>query len=194
MMPIFSAILVFISNGRRIDFPRAIGLSFILFGAITLAGANIYSEPKTLFGDLLFLCASIMASIYTIRAGRLGLNAVQGAGIVCVYSMIGYSPVCFLRGSIERLWEAPTHDIIFQAVYQGVLMGAVSMIAFNKAIGFLGATTTSAFVSLVPVIASLVAIPVLNEVPSPSDILAIAAISGGVLAATGALSRWPCRT
>jgi drug/metabolite transporter (DMT)-like permease len=189
MMPLFAAILSFLLFGRRTNTTRSIGLALIICGAFTLAGVNSFAGSKVLFGDLLFVVASVMATIYALRADHLGLTATQGAGIVCVYSMVGYLPVYFFFADTHHLWEAPVQELLFQAIYQGVLMGTISMLTFNKAIGLLGAPAASAFVSLVPVVATLAAIPVLNEVPSFWDSLAVAAISCGVLAAAGVFSR-----
>ena len=189
LMPLFAAVLSFLFFGKRTDIWRSIGLALIICGAFTLAGVSFRDEPKVLFGDLLFVGASVMATLYTLRAGHLALTATQGASIVCVYSMVGYLPIYFCLADVHRLWEAPAHEVLFQAIYQGVLMGAVSMLTFNKAIALLGAPTASAFVSLVPVVATLAAIPVLNEVPSFWDSLAVAAISCGVVAAAGVFSR-----
>ena len=191
LMPLFAAILGLVFFRCRIDLVRLIGLTLILCGALILPGKDLFTGSAVLFGDFMFVCASIMAATYALRAGRLGLSAIQGAGIVCVYSMVGYLPAYIMCGGAHRLWEAPTSELVFQATYQGVLMGTLSMFTFNKAIGLLGAPTASAFVSLVPVVATLIAIPVLHEIPSLSELTAIVAISCGVLVATGLTSREP---
>ena len=189
LMPLFAAALGFLFFARRTDANRSIGLVLIICGALALVGVSFLSDTRVLLGDLLFVSASVMATIYTLRAGHLGLTALQGTGIVCVYSMIGYLPVYLFFGDTHRFLEAPLQEVLFQAIFQGVLMGTVSMLTFNKAIGLLGAPMASAFVSLVPVVATLAAIPILHEIPSVSESLAIAAISCGVLVATGVFSR-----
>ena len=146
LMPLFTAIFSFIFFSRRIDVLKSSGLALIICGAFVLSGVNLQANSNVLFGDLLFVSASIMATIYTLRAGHLGLTATQGAAIVCVYSMVGYLPLYWWLGGGHRLWDAPWEEVAFQAFYQGVLMGAVSMLTFNKAIGLLGAATASAFV------------------------------------------------
>ena len=71
LMPLFAAVLSFLFFGKRTDIPRSIGLALIICGAFTLAGVNFLDESKVLFGDLLFVGASVMATIYTLRAGHL---------------------------------------------------------------------------------------------------------------------------
>lgn len=191
MMPLFAGVLGFLLFGRRTDAVRAAGLLAIAAGALTLAAVNAFTRPAILIGDVLFVCASIMATIYTLRASHLKLSATQGAGIVCVYSMIGYLPAYWIFGEPQRLLQVPLSEVALQAIYQGVLMGALSMLTFNKAIELLGPVNAAAFVSLVPVVATLAAIPVLQEIPTLWDLVAIAAISGGVLVATGVFSHRP---
>jgi drug/metabolite transporter (DMT)-like permease len=188
LMPLFAAVLMFLFLGRPIERIQSIGLALIIVGIVTLVSLDRAPNNRVIFGDALFVCASVLATIYTLRASYLGLKPIHGAGIVCIYSMVGYLPVYLLLGGAVRLSEAPSHEILFQAFYQGVLMGAVSMITFNKAIECLGGATASAFMSLVPVVATLVAIPVLHETPSLSSVGAIAAISFGVLVITGVIS------
>jgi drug/metabolite transporter (DMT)-like permease len=62
-------------------------------------------------------------------------------------------------------------------------MSVVAVIALNRAITVLGAGAATAVISLIPVIATLMAIPALGEVPPPVDILGIAMITTGVLLA-----------
>lgn len=83
-----------------------------------------------------------------------------------------------------------SHEAIFQAVYQGVFNSIFALLCYNRAIKLLGATTSSAFLPLIPVLATIAAIPMLNETPIPLEWLGIALASGGVLLSTGILGRW----
>ncbi len=62
-------------------------------------------------------------------------------------------------------------------------MSVVALVAFNRSLGLIG-RRTPAFTALVPVIATILAIPVLGEVPDPLHVGAILAIGAGVLLTT----------
>jgi drug/metabolite transporter (DMT)-like permease len=67
-------------------------------------------------------------------------------------------------------------------------MGAVSLFSLSRAIVALGATRATAFISLVPVLGSVLGTAILNEVPSIIEVAGIVSISLGVLLATGIMS------
>jgi drug/metabolite transporter (DMT)-like permease len=67
-------------------------------------------------------------------------------------------------------------------------MGAVSLFSLSRAIVALGATRATAFISLVPVLGSVLGTAILNEVPSIIEDAGIVCISLGVLLATGITS------
>ena len=115
-------------------------------------------------------------------------NAQQDptAAFVAVYSAIGFLPWYFLSGA-HLFAQAPAAELVLQMVYQGVLIGCVSFIALNRAIAGLGCIRTGAFLSAVPVLTAIIAIPVLGEYPSPVDCAALVLITIGV----GLTSREP---
>jgi drug/metabolite transporter (DMT)-like permease len=64
-----------------------------------------------------------------------------------------------------------------------VLVGVVSFVALNRAIAALGCMKASAFISAVPVLTAIIAIPVLGEQPPFADCAALLLITlGAVLA------------
>ena len=57
----------------------------------------------------------------------------------------------------------PTSMLVLQALYQGIGPTIVAMLLFLRAVAILGAERTGALVALVPVIAGLGAVPLLDE-------------------------------
>jgi drug/metabolite transporter (DMT)-like permease len=191
LLPLFSAILSLIFFKEGLSASRALGLGMILAGALTMVAASLSNLSEDFWkGDLMFITAGFMGSIYTVRMKRSGLTAMQGAALMAVYSLIAYAPLYgwFWLGS-SRLPEAPVRELIFQAFYQGVLLGAVTLFSLSQAIVILGAARAAAFLSLVPVLGALFGAIVLREIPSAAETIAIIVISSGLLLATGALQR-----
>ena len=191
LLPLFAAMLSLLFFHEPLSASRGAGLAMILVGALVMVGVSV-SELSAGFwkGDLMFICTGFMGSIYTVRMRRSGLSALQGAALISVYSMLLYVPLyLWLWIGSSRLAEAPVREVLFQAFYQGVLMGAVTLFSLSRAIVILGAPRAAAFLSLVPVVGTVLGAIVLHEIPSPAETVAVAVISLGVLLAAGALQR-----
>jgi drug/metabolite transporter (DMT)-like permease len=65
------------------------------------------------------------------------------------------------------------------------LTAVVSMALYGRAIRILGASNAAAFVALGPIMATLMAIPVLGEWPSRTDWTAIILVATGVYLSSG---------
>jgi len=181
-MPLFAALLGWGLYGERLGRIRLLGFGLIGCGAAALGGLGAGDE---LLAHGLFLIGALIWAVYTVRLRRSGLSGLEGAALVCVYSGLGFAPWHLaLGGGAERLLAAPASEILLQGLYQGVLVGVVALLAYNRAIALLGATGAAAFTSLVPVLTTLLAVPLLGEWPSLLDGSAVAAIAGGVLLAT----------
>jgi drug/metabolite transporter (DMT)-like permease len=192
LLPLFAAVLSLIFLKESLSPMRAGGLALILTGALVLLGDSVATLSTGFWrGDLLFLCAGFMGSIYTLRMRRSGLTAIQGAALIGVYSMVFYLPFYFaLWVGATRLTEAPLKEVAFQAFYQGILMGVVTLFTLSRSIVILGAPRAAAFLSLIPVATAVLGVIVLREVPTVPEAVAVALISIGVLLATEVLRRF----
>ena len=106
------------------------------------------------------------------------MSPVQGAAIVSLYSALVVIPWYFATSS--ALWRMPPAELLWQAIWQGCLIGFVALIALNHAISRLGPERCTALVALVPVATALLGMFFLGEVPSFAEISAFVAISAGV--------------
>jgi drug/metabolite transporter (DMT)-like permease len=189
-MPMFVAILSVLILGEKIVGPRRAGFVLIPLGVIVLvfAGAH-HGTGGEWRGQLIFASAALLWAIYTIAMRKSGLAPLTGAAIVCVWSAILYLPpyalYAFATGG-AGLAGAGWGEIALQTLIQGVLSSVVALYAYNRAIAILGSSRGAALGSLVPVLATLAAIPILGEWPAGTDWLGLAAITVGVYLATGA--------
>jgi drug/metabolite transporter (DMT)-like permease len=86
----------------------------------------------------------------------------------------------------SRIDAASLSAILFQGFYQGILAGIVFFMAFNRAVELLGSARAAVFLAMVPVLAALMAIPVLGEYPDALEILGILTATTGFYFGTGA--------
>jgi drug/metabolite transporter (DMT)-like permease len=139
-----------------------------------------------LTGDAMFLGASALGALYVLQLRNWGVGAMQGAAIVSLYSALVVVPWHLCSAPLP-LWRVAPAELLWQVLWQGVLIGCVSLIALNHAISRLGSQRSSALVALVPVLTAMLARLFLGEIPSAIEIAALVTISAGVSIA--ALSR-----
>ena len=183
LMPVFAGLFGWVALGARPGRLRLAGFAGIVAGVALLVVAIAgHGVGPSLSGLGPLLAASAMWAGYTVLFRGGGLSPVQAAGLICLWSSVAYLPL-YLALGLSRIGQAAWGEVAFQALYQGVLMSAVGIVTFNRAVVLLGPGAASAIVALLPVVATLLAIPVLGEVPGPLDAVALAVIAGGVLLA-----------
>jgi drug/metabolite transporter (DMT)-like permease len=190
LLPLFAASISYIFLNERLSSTRICGLALIALGALALVLVSMGVLAGSAWkGDILFVCAGFMGATYAVRMRRSGLSAMEGAALISVYSMLFYLPLYVtLWLPSSSVFTVSHAELLFQGFYQGFLMGAVSLFSLSRAIVALGATRATAFISLVPVLGTLLGTAILNEVPSIIEGAGIACISLGVLLATGIIS------
>jgi drug/metabolite transporter (DMT)-like permease len=178
--PAWVALLGFLVFARRPSPRIVIGAALCAVGVLALISWSAARQnPAVLAGDAMFLAASALGALYVLQLRNWGVSAMQAAAIVTVYSGLVVVP-WHLWSASEPLLHAAPFELLWQTLWQGVLIGCVALIALNHAIQRLGAERSSALVALVPVLSAILALIFLGEVPSSAEIGAILAISAGV--------------
>jgi len=137
-----------------------------------------------LLGDAMFLAASALGALYVLRLRASAIGTFDGAAIVSIYSALIVVPWYFATVDAPFA-HVPARDLMFQVLWQGVLIGFVAMVAFNHGIRRLGSERASALIALVPALSAALAAGVLAELPTAAELIAIAIITLGVAIAAG---------
>ncbi len=184
LMPVFAGLLGWLLLRQPPGKIRLVGYAAIAAGlcGLVFTASSGGATPSLLGLGFLALAAAMWAS-YTLLLRGSGLNPMQSAALICFWSGLIFVPLYLVLG-IGHLGQAPAAEIAVQGFYQGVLMSIVALISFNRAVTLLGAAAAAAMIALVPVIASLLAIVFLSEVPTMAEGVSIAFIVAGVLLAT----------
>ncbi len=187
--PVWVALLGLLLYARTPSTRQLVGGAFTLAGVagLVLSGGAAWN-PSMLAGDLMFLAASALGAAYVLRLRASGMSPFLGAALVAVYSAAAVWP-WYLLTSHRTLASLLVPDLWWHLLWQGFLIGFIAMVAMNQAIARLGSELSSALFSLVPVMAAILGTVFLAETPTVREILAIAAISTGVLVATTPLRR-----
>lgn len=159
--------------------PIALGVACVAWPVVT----GLHSGPSTLGGDALLLGASIAWATYSVLAKKWTYDPWVLTRFLALASTAVYMPF-YLWLAPKGLDQVPTSMLVLQALYQGIGPTIVAMILFLKAISILGAERTGALVALVPVLAGLGAVPLLDEPLTPWLIAGLALVSTGAFLAS----------
>jgi drug/metabolite transporter (DMT)-like permease len=185
VVPLAVACLASVVLKERLAAIRKMGLSLVLVGAFMIGGVGLASlGGRQSIGHLLFLAAAGMVAGYTVAIRYARIDGLHAAAIAAVASLMIYLPLyaAFLE---DGLFKAPVTDLVVQALYQGILTAAVSLALYGRAVRILGASNAAIFVAFGPIMATLMAIPMIGEWPSPTDWIAIILVATGVYLSSG---------
>lgn len=148
---------------------RLIGMLVALGGVIVLQVASSGNDGATMLGDGLVYLASVMFAVYTVRGKRetkrlggvvVNTFAYVGVAIAMLPLTIGYS----LRFDFSAVTWVAWASLIYMAIFPSVVCYSI----YYYALTHVAASRVSAFSYLQPLLATLMAIPLLGEHPTKS--------------------------
>jgi drug/metabolite transporter (DMT)-like permease len=183
--PLMVAMLAAVILNEAFTSQKRIGCALIVIGVIGIVwrAGGAFGATQSV-GHLLFLSAGLAWACYTVAMRRARLDGLHAAALAAVASLFFYLPIyAYVAGT--SVFQAPLSDIALQAAVQGFLTGIVALLLYGRMVGILGATSGAAFLALTPAMTALMGIPILGELPSAVDWMAIAVISTGVYVVSG---------
>jgi drug/metabolite transporter (DMT)-like permease len=174
--------LVFFS---QMPAPRfVLGSMVTLCGIMLLiAGGGAKWNNAVLLGDAMFLAASALGATYVLRLRASGIAPFHGALVVTLYSALIVVP-WYLYASGGLLARMTVAELLWQSLWQGVLIGFISLVTMNQAITRLGSERAAAMFALVPALGAVLGCVFLRELPTAAEWAGILAVSLGVAVAT----------
>ena len=179
-LPLFTFAVVRITSGTRATRGQVVGLATIFLGIFAMAWDSlIVADSRALLGDGSLLLASACWSAYGVLARRLRLNPAHAASIVAVFSMCFAIPIyIFIPG--KTIFLVSLQELLFQGIFQGVLIGAVSIFIYTRAVAALGTVETALFTAAVPCVTTISAVFLLTELPSVVAMFGVAVVTLGM--------------
>jgi len=165
------------------------GAAFVLLGLVFMGGDSLlHGEGRTtLLGDLLFAVAGFCWGLFGTLSRRWQVDPLRVTVVVVVLSFLIFTPPYLVLADLGRLANAGVGMLTVQLLAQGLGAGLVAVLAYSRAAALLGSGRAAFFGAMVPGAASLLAIPVLGEVPTLLQVLGIVSVVCGLLIAFGAL-------
>ncbi len=170
--------------GAAVTRNLAIGVGLVLAGLAVLGWyGSANAASGVLWGDLCFLGVGLVWGFYPLVIQLWKLDGLKAVAIVSVLSLL-YLPVyalLYFRGfDVVPWWMLVAHGF-----NQGVLNIIVGLWIWGSAARVLGASAVGRFPPLIPVTGTLLAIPILGEIPGLLQWTGVALIVGGL-----ALAAW----
>lgn len=167
----------------------AVGAALVVLGLAFMGSDSLlHGQGRSiLIGDALFAAFGCCWGLFGALSRRWAVDPLRVTAVVVVLSCAMFAPGFFALGDVGSLQRASVGMLILQVVAQGLGAGLVAVLAFSRAVAILGSGRAAFFGALVPGAASMLAIPVLGEVPSTLQVLGIAAVVCGLLVAFGAV-------
>lgn len=183
-LPFTTAVIAWLWLKHKPSPSQRVALTLVFFGVVLTAvdtlsrGAHLTGTQ--LLGDLLFLCGSSSWAIFTLLLRRHPVPPLTAAVSTTLGSAVLYLPVwwLFLPSTLDR---APVSEIAMQAIYQGILVVFVAMMLYAFAVSRLGAQTVTLLMAIVPGLAALAAVPLLDEPLSMLTLSGLGAVTLGAL-------------
>ena len=185
-LPIFTALFAWIWLGQRSRFSQIVGLGVILAGVTLVGYEGFYASGggMTWLGDFLFLAAIALFAVFMLANRIWSVAPGQVIFSVTFVSAVVYVPI-WLFCLDSSLTIAPGSEILLQGAYQGLVPSIIGISCLNIAVRRIGPRATSVFLSCVPVVAALAAIPILKELPGLPAWIGMIAVTFGILLALG---------
>jgi drug/metabolite transporter (DMT)-like permease len=169
-LPLWTALLAMVFLHDRITPARALGLALIVGGDLLVGGSSLlhaFSGGEVWKGDVLFVLAAMVWSVYSVQVRRYALDAVRATTAITAFAFVTYVPVYTVLMVLEvvpgRLLAAPLGLLVFHMLFQGVGSVAVSGIGFTKMIQTFGPVRSTMLTAVVPGLSALAAAVLLGE-------------------------------
>ncbi len=187
LMPLAVAVIGMVFLGERPDRWRKLGMLAILAGGAVLLFGNLGDQGLSWISFTILPIGATLWAVYTHAFRRSGLDAFEGAALICVWSTILNLAALPFVGT--QFPTAPWREIALQSVTQGLLSGLVATLLYGTAVRTLGGTQAAAYTAITPVAAAIGGAVLLAEPLGVSTLLAALVTGLGVLLSTGLLSR-----
>ena len=165
------------------------GAAFVLLGLAFMGGDALLHAggDAVLLGDALFAAAGCSWGLFGALSRRWRVDAVRVTGVAVVLSLAMFAPLYAAVADPRALLAAAPGFVALQAVAHGLGAGLVAVLAYSRAAVLLGPGRAAFFGAMVPGAASLLAIPMLGEVPTGLQVAGVLAVVAGLLLAFGAM-------
>lgn len=143
-----------------------LGLLLALSGAVLIVGTDFLNHPTFGIGDLMASAAAIFYAAYQLitQRGRVHIDPFRYTWLVGVSATLGMFVMNLVLGNSFGGYNAQT-CLVFLAT--AIVSQMIGYLAISYALGHLPASVVSPSLIGQPILTTLLAIPLLGEIPKP---------------------------
>jgi drug/metabolite transporter (DMT)-like permease len=187
-LPLWTTLLAWLVLREKVATARAMGLGFIVLGDALVGGASLlmaFDGGEVWKGDVLFMMAACCWAGYSVTVRRHGLDAVRATMAITAFAFVSFVPLYLVLIGMgflpTHLLQAPSSEILFQAVFQGMGSVVISGITFTQMVRHFGPVRSTMITALVPGLSALGAVWFLGEPLHWNLMVGLALVTAGIL-------------
>ena len=180
-LPIFTILLGFFFARQVPSRRQLMAVLILVVGAVLIGIPGLRNGGNSVVSAIaLFLAASAVLSIYFLGVKHWQVEPRQALAMVSLPNAMLFLPIWFffLPSTIH---DAPWSTVLLQAAFQGLGPGFLAVILFSISARILGPMPSAGLAASVPASATLLAIPVLGEIPTDIEWVGIAIVTAGLV-------------
>ncbi|MDD3313981.1 MAG: EamA family transporter [Syntrophaceticus sp.] len=183
MSPVFIALLSWVFLKEKISSLQIVGVFIAFAGSVLVATDGSFNgfgvDKIRLYGDLLVLLSSLAWAVFSITLKKLLIR--YPATTIMTYSVFVGTVFLIPFSLLEYPFDLSVVNAAgwLNIIYLGLLASAMGNLIWNTALGKVSAVTAGTYLYLSPVVAAVVSLIFLNEIPT------IYTIVGGLIILLG---------
>ena len=173
--------------GDRLTARKLSGIAVVITGLVILSGLELSSmSGQALWGDALFIAAGSLWAGFGIVMRKHQINPLTATSVISFAALVTYVPLYIAFIGLGRVLATPGTVLWTELLVQGLIAGAGTLYTYSKMVSLLGPSRAAVFPALAPGIAALMAWPVLDHVPSGTELLGLlVSVTGLIWTVTG---------
>ena len=179
LIPVFVAMISMGMIKVPLSINQRIGLGLIVMAITMLFGKEMLAMGHMPQGDVYFVISAFFWAWFSVLINKWHITPWQATCSLAFVTCLVYMPV-YLLFLPKNISQSGLSEIALQVFYQGFLATIIQMLLYVKAVKIIGAQGMGSFMALVPVIAGLLGILLLNESSDWVLWLALLLVSIGV--------------
>lgn len=180
-LPVMAVVVSWLWLRERPGAGQSAGIALAIAGVVLVGWSSTTSAaPFPWWGLLFFSLAALLITIWYGGIRRWQLSMQQTLSGMLILNALLYVPI-WLLFLPSGLGSAPLGEILMQAVVHGLFGAFIAIFFHSFAARTLGPTRQAALLSGVPALVTILAIPILGEVPIVLAIIGVVVTSVGML-------------
>lgn len=156
--PIFTALLAHKYLGEKLSAKLFLGMAVSVAGIFLICFGDSKTVETGLLGDMIIFFSIWLWAVYSVLIKKISAFGYPGFLVtrrLFFYSVIAMTPFMAVTGDTERLKSVLRPEIFINLLFLGILASAVCFATWNRSVEKLGATTTSKYLFVSPIITLL---------------------------------------